>query len=786
MRLVYLTVAWLAGVVAAAALPGRPAAPWLLLALLAAGLLILPRLRRTLGLALVCVLLLGLGGLRMALVPAESALSSLNGLGGMTISGTVAASPTAREAGVALLLEADSVTRAGTTRPTSGRVLVEAPAGTVAATGDRISATGRLVRPGDGDRFSYADYLARSGVYSILTQANVQVTPADASLSPARWLAQTREQAGRGIGAALPEPYAGLLTGIVLGDDSHIAPEVADDFAATGSAHILAISGFNMVIISQVVSAGLASLGLSARKTALLSIVFVGLYTAFVGAGPAIVRAALMSSLLVVAPLLRRRAYVPTSVTLVVLALSALDPFVLWDLGFQFSVAATLGLALFALPIGAAIDRVLARFVGGRVLALASALLGAPLAATLAAQITTTPFSLLSFGNLSLVLVPVNLLILPVQPAILLRGGLAVLVSALGTLLAQLLFWAALLPLAWTTAIVRAFAALPFAQVEAGISPTLAALHLLALSAAAVLSAVDPGWFGRLRRKFRRQTLVLASAGTSAVMILLAAALALARPDGYLHVYFLDVGHSNAVLIQTPGGAQMLVDGGRLPARLLTALGDRMPFSDDTLDLLISTQPDANEYEALAAVAERYAVPLLLTNGQPNASPGWNALLQALDDTTVQPVRAGEQVALSDGVALEVLSPASAPALGDGLDDGALVLRVRYGDVDLLLTSDLSRDAQAALATGGQPLTAAVLQAPQHGTARSLDAGFLAAVRPQVVVVQAAADNRRGDPDADVLALFGSTPVFRTDTAGTLHLWTDGMSLWVNGERAVQ
>ena len=228
------------------------------------------------------------------------------------------------------------------------------------------------------------------------------------------------------------------------------------------------------------------------------------------------------------------------------------------------------------------------------------------------------------------------------------------------------------------------------------------------------------------------------------------------------------------------------MDGGRLPARLLTALGDRLPFSDDTLDLLISTQPDANEYEALAAVAERYAVPLLLTNGQPNASPGWNALLQALDDTTVQPVRAGEQVALSDGVALEVLSPASAPALGDGLDDGALVLRVRYGDVDLLLTSDLSRDAQAALATGGQPLTAAVLQAPQHGTARSLDAGFLAAVRPQVVVVQAAADNRRGDPDADVLALFGSTPVFRTDTAGTLHLWTDGMSLWVNGERAVQ
>lgn len=785
MRLVFVTVAWVAGMVAAAALPGQPAAPWLALALLASAGLMLRRARREAGLALACALMLGLGGLRLALLPDTDLLSAWHGLGGMTISGTVAAHPTVRDTGVSLVVEADAITRGGATVPTRGRVLVEAAPGTNAQIGDRVRATGRLVRPAESDRFSYAEYLARRGIYSQLTQASVEVTPAAYSLLPGRWLAALREGAQQHIERALAEPYASLLSGIVLGDDSRIAPEIEAAFAATGSAHILAISGFNMVIISQVVSAGLARLGLSARRAGLLSIVFVGLYSAFVGAGPAILRAALMSSLLVAAPLVRRRAYVPASVALAMLVLSLLDPWVLWDLGFQFSVAATLGLALFAGPIGSRLDRLMARAFSGRALRLATALVSAPLAATLAAQITTAPIGLLSFGTVSLVLLPVNLLILPVQPAILLLGGLAVLVAAVFAPLAQPLFWAALLPLSWTSAVVRAFAALPFAQADIGLSPTLAALYLLLIGMTATLSASHPGWSDGLRQRVRQQTVVSISLGASALVLVIAAALALARPDGQLHVHFLDVGHSNAVLIQTPGGAQVLVDGGRLPSRLLAALGDRMPFSDSTIEALVITQPDSNEYGALASVVERYSIPLVLTNGQPNASPDWDALMQRLGGATVQPLTSGARVELSDGAWLEALNPAAPPALGDSLDDYSLTLRVGYGEVNFLLTADLSRNAQAQLASAPIP-RAAVFQAPQHATAFSLDPGFFAAVQPQAVIVQAAGDNRRGDPNADVLAIFGTTPVFRTDTGGALHLWTDGRRLWINGERTLQ
>lgn len=782
MRLVWLTLAWLGGMVAAASLPRGLLAPWLILA--ACGVLLrLPRLRPQVGASGVLLIFVALGGLRMALTPTASELRAWNGRGGMTLHGTVHGSPTVRDGSVSVVVDVAEVERGGAVQTVSGRALVEAPTGTVAYPGDSIAATGLLQRPPDGDRFSYADYLARRGITSQLTQAFVRVTPATGATTPERVLAQLRAGAQARIATHLPEPYAALLSGILLGDESRISPDIEAAYAATGTAHILAISGFNMVVIATAVSAALRRLGLSAGRTAVLSIMIIGGYTAFVGGSPAVTRAALMSGVLVLAPVVRRRAYVPASVALTVLLMSLHDPQVLWDIGFQYSVAATLGLSVFADPIQRAFERVVARVLRGHVLAVVVALIGAPLAATLAAQITTTPISVLHFGALSLVVLPVNLLVLPVQPSILFAGGLAVVASALFAPLGTILFWLAMLPLAWTTSVVRTFAALPFAQVDASLQPELAALILLALGGVGVLEAVNPGWHTRARRQVARRAIVFASSAASITVLALGGAVALARPDGQLHVHFLDVGHSNAVLIQTPAGAQVLVDGGRMPSRLLTALGDRMPFNDHTIEVLILTQPDPNEYAALTDVAARYAVGLVISNEQPNLDPAWVALHEQIGDATQRGVRAGERIALGDGVVLEVLHPTAPPEVGDAMDDGALLLRVRYGEASILLTGDLSREAQAGLVASGGVPAAYVLQAPQHATARSLDADFLAAVAPSAIIVQSAADNRRGDPNADTLALFGSVPLFRTDEAGALHVWTDGETMWVNGER---
>ncbi|HRL13960.1 MAG TPA: hypothetical protein PKX07_18915, partial [Aggregatilineales bacterium] len=110
------------------------------------------------------------------------------------------------------------------------------------------------------------------------------------------------------------------------------------------------------------------------------------------------------------------------------------------------------------------------------------------------------------------------------------------------------------------------------------------------------------------------------------------------------------------------------------------------------------------------------------------------------------------------------------------------VLRLRYGEFAALLPSDASGDTLRGIVERGDDLRAALLQLPDHGTQRSLDSAFLAAVAPEAVVLQVDPANLRGDPDIDVLTLLGDLPLWRTDIHGTLHVWTDGTTWHIEGQ----
>ncbi|MEO1644803.1 MAG: hypothetical protein AAFR67_06425, partial [Chloroflexota bacterium] len=90
----------------------------------------------------------------------------------------------------------------------------------------------------------------------------------------------------------------------------------------------------------------------------------------------------------------------------------------------------------------------------------------------------------------------------------------------------------------------------------------------------------------------------------------------------------------------------------------------------------------------------------------------------------------------------------------------------------------VTQAGQFAMLDSNQYLGATVLQIPQHGTARSLSSDFLASVNPQVTIIQYDEANRRGDPDINVLSQVEDTQLFTTGENGTLHLWTDGTTLW--------
>lgn len=273
-------------------------------------------------------------------------------------------------------------------------------------------------------------------------------------------------------------------------------------------------------------------------------------------------------------------------------------------------------------------------------------------------------------------------------------------------------------------------------------------------------------------------------------LLALAAAVVLAwlglrgLPDGRLHVWFLDVGQGDAILIEAPDGRQILVDGGPSPAALGDELGAVLPFWDRSLDLLVLTHPDADHLTGLLPLFERYRIGGVVHSlGASGAAAGtWQYLL---DQHGIVPYAAARGARLEVGpVLLTVLNPAAGAGIAGGdNNDASVVLRLDYGPTSILLTGDAEEAAETAMMAAGLPLDADILKVGHHGSGGGTSAAFLARVKPQLAIIPVGADNRFGHPAPDLLDRLASMTVLRTDQRGRIEVVADRAGWRVRTER---
>jgi competence protein ComEC len=393
--------------------------------------------------------------------------------------GVVVSEPDLRDASQRIVIRAN-------VRGGSLRLLAVAPRTARIATGDRVFVSGTLDRPeafaDEGGRvFRYDKYLAREGIYYLLDFAYVRVEAHAPWYSPSAALARAKRAFIAGIDAALPEPYASLASGIVIGGKSGLGTELEDAFRTSGLVQIIVLSGYNVMVVAEWVMAGLAALRLGMRPRAVFAALALALFVAIAGASATSIRAALMACIALYARA-TGRTYAASRALLAAVALMLLwNPLYLaFDPGFGLSVAATAGLIWLAPAFESKLG------------AVANAFWKNALATTLAAQIAVLPLLLYDTGNLSLVAVPANLLVTPFVPAAMAFSALAGVVGAAFGAFAPLLAAIAAFPAYLLTAgfifVARASAALPFAGILIPAFPFVFALAAYAAPAAIAAS----------------------------------------------------------------------------------------------------------------------------------------------------------------------------------------------------------------------------------------------------------------------------------------------------------
>lgn len=692
----------------------------------------------------------------------------------LLITGSLAEPPDFRDNYTNLKVNVSAVDTGDGDLPASGRILARVLPNEEYRYGERIRLRGELKTPPENEEFSYRDYLARQGIHSYMTKAEVTRLPENDGNFIYSLIYSFKSRLVENTYKIYPDPEASLFAGILFGVDTGLPKKLQEAFKNTGTAHIIAISGFNIAIIAGLFFSIFRVILKNERLGAALAVLSVFLYAFLVGGDPAVMRAAFMGSLSLFARQIGRRNAGLNTLAVVAVLMSLINPLTLWDVGFQLSFFATLGLILYAEPFSNFTASLIEKISKTDNTALVR-ILNDNVILTLAAQVMTIPLMMYYFHRFSIVSFIANPFILPVQPAVMILGGLAVFVSLIIPPLGQLLAWIAWPFAGYTIRAVEFFDRIPDGVIVLGNVP----LWFIYMTYASLL-LVTFNW-SSIQNWFKSSAVSLRAAAWTILLALIFICMTLfwsassKSGDGRFHVVFLDAGSADAVLIQTPEGRSILVNGGESASELSDELGRRLPFFTRKLDWLIVASTQENQLTALPRIVERYEPENVLWSGNVQASFSSRLLDEYFADhgIPVSRAEAGQRLELGDGAFIEI--QAEGPR--------GSVLLIEYGGFRALLPIGVSEGTFESIEFGNSVGKVDVLLLADSGYAPSNPSDIFENLNPELVVLSAAAGDQNGLPDQEVLDSLEGYSLLRTDRNGWIDVSTDGIEMRVTVER---
>lgn len=783
----------------------------------------------------------------------------------VTIEGTVVGYPETSPDGESVILEVSTASYLNEVRTVSGNVRIFIPTkGEEAAAdasrlqlvhGARIRVSGRLERekefqnPGVAKRTDLLDRRGIDATASLKSPLLVERLGRDPVFIPLSFVYKLRANLVEQFRIRFEPRTAGVLIASTFGNKHFLDKETADVFREGGTFHVLVISGLHITFIGGLFLLIVRLFTRNRRLHASVVISGLWLYGIAVGGEPPVIRACVMSTILLIGYASYQNASLLNSFGACAIALLAWKPSDLFDPSFQLTVASVAGIICLGLPLltklkgigewmptaqepfppnvprwllrfcetiywrdaawqieterqiwsGQIVKRPFYRRIDEFGMRRVLIFLFDGLMISLAVQLVLLPFAVVYFHRISPASIALNLWVGPLLAVESIVSFLAVMIGFVSDVAAT--------PFVTLTEILNwMLVSAPAVLTDSGLAsfrvPIYSGwMHLIycvyfgpVIALAVLVIRWNPFDLKSLSTSSRRGVILGAISVTIFASTIVFHPFSSPRPDGRLHVEFLDVGQGDAALITFPQGKTMLVDG-----------GGRVSYNDEgeefqpdiprigemvvseflwergisRLDYVVATHAHSDHIQGLSDVAKNFSVGEAIFGTLDGNDPDQVELLDVLSRHAVpqKTVAAGDSFEI-DGVRIQTIFPLKGSDLS--ANNNSVVLRLSYGDVSFLLTGDIEREAEDLILSYGENIQSTIVKVPHHGSRTSSTQAFVDAVNAKYAVVSVGRHSIFGHPHPDIVRRWNAGAVMTTGENGTIKFSTDGSHLEIS------
>ena len=626
--------------------------------------------------------------------------------------------------------------------------------------------------------FDYKQYLKSKNIYGIVTvdkkdietinKNNVDIIDLLAN--------KVRNSMKRKIEQNLPNETSELLSGMLIGEKSNLQKEIQEDFRDSSLSHVLAISGMHVSYVMLGITFVISKVKFSKKMSKIVTILILLFFIILTGKTASVTRACFMSSYIILASLLHKKAHVLGSISISLLIILIINPYFILDIGLQLSYGGTIGIVLIYPTLKkykkkkedktGRIKKVLYK-IKDKIID--------TILLTISANLVIFPKVLFHYNTMSFTFIISNLLISPIIGIIIILGFLSVFASYIISPISKIMFFFLQILLSVLAQIAHFCAGLPLSKVY---FPTpkiyiIIIYYLFLIYFILVKNKIITG------KKIGKKVFII-----FIISVIILNLILYFIPKTFT-ISFIDVGQGDSMLISTPKGKNILVDGGGSRDETTFDIGKQtlIPYllnkGITKLDYIIISHFDSDHVGGILSVLEELrAKKVIICKQEENENYKRFKEIVKNKNIKVYVVKKGDNLKIEEDIWLKILWPKDERIKENAINNNSIVAKLNYKSFSILLTGDIEKIAENEILKeyeNSNILNASILKVAHHGSKSSSIKEFLEKVKPQIALIGVGEKNTFGHPNTGVINRLQNlnTKIYRTDEKGEITIKID-------------